>query len=786
MSTRPRIRPLPLITGVVVAALALVMGIFVPTIAQSAEDHTLCRPDGVYLQSGVSVPYCDVYDADGREKMGGPDRRVIGYFASWRNGSNNQPTYLVPNIPWGKVTHLNYAFAHIDGASKISVGTPGPNNPHTGMTWPGVPGAEMDPTLPYKGHFNLLTKYKKANPNVKTLISVGGWAESGGYFDDSGTRVNDGGFYTLADDQSRINTFADSVVAFIRQYGFDGVDIDYEYATSAPHAGNPLDFTFAEPRRARLMAGYVNLMRTLREKLNAASAADGQYYMSTAAVSASGWILRGSESYQVTQYLDYANLMTYDLHGSWNKFVGPNAALYDDGTDAEMQHWSMYGTYGQGYLNTDWAYHYFRGSMPAGRINIGVPFYTRGWQNVTGGTNGLWGSSALADQTKCPPGTGSDVGSTVPCGDGAIGIDNLWHDDDTTGREVPSGANPMWHAKNLEDGINPDYLDDYGLDPVNNPADRITGDYARNYSSTLVAPWLWNSTKKVFLSTEDEQSINAKADFVAAKGLGGVMFWELSGDYRFNAAKGQWEMGDTLVSALYNKLNNAGPYGNLKANGPMPADQLNVNVSLSGYAVGDANYPINPEMKITNNSTTTIPGGATLEFDYATTAPCDMSQQSGWTLTNGPCGHTGGNNNGGLKGDFQHAKMTIPSWQNIAPGASAAVKIVYRLPISSPSNYKLTFGGKSYRLSVDHPRGGGTGPNPTDPTASPTTSPTVSPTTSPTAGPCANPAWLATKVYNGGNLVSHAGHNWRAKWWTQGETPGSTGQWGVWADLGAC
>lgn len=782
MSTRPKIRALPLITGVVVAALAVAMGVFIPAIAQSAEDHAACRPDGVYLQTGVNVPYCDVYDADGREKMGGPDRRVIGYFASWRNGSNNQPTYLVPDIPWGKVTHLNYAFAHVDGAGKISVGADGPANPHTGMTWPGVPGAEMDPTLPYKGHFNLLTKYKKANPNVKTLISVGGWAESGGYFDDNGTRVNSGGFYTLADDQAKINTFADSVVAFVKKYGFDGVDIDYEYATSAPHAGNPLDFTFAEPRRARLMAGYVNLMRTIREKLNTASAADGQYYMLTAAVSASGWILRGSESYQVTQYLDYANLMTYDLHGSWNKFVGPNAALYDDGTDAEMQHWNMYGTYGQGYLNTDWAYHYFRGSMPAGRINIGVPFYTRGWQNVTGGTNGLWGNSALADQTKCPPGTGSDVGSTVPCGDGAVGIDNLWHDDDTTGREVPSGANPMWHAKNLEDGITPDYLDDYGLDPVNDPADRVTGDYVRNYSSTLVAPWLWNSTKKVFLSTEDEQSINAKADFIAAKGLGGVMFWELSGDYRFNAAKGQWEMGDTLVSALYNKLNNAGPYGNLKANGPMPADQLDVNVSLSGYAVGDANYPINPEMKVTNNSTTTIPGGATLEFDYASTAPCDMSQQSGWTLTNGPCGHTGGNNNGGLKGDFQHAKLTIPSWQSIAPGASAAVKIVYRLPISSPSNYKLTFGGKSYRLSVDHPRGTGTGPNPT----ASSSSPSASPTTSPTAGPCANPAWAAATVYNGGNLVSHKGHGWRAKWWTQGEEPGTTGQWGVWADLGAC
>ena len=90
-----------------------------------------------------------------------------------------------------------------------------------------------------------------------------------------------------------------------------------------------------------------------------------------------------------TQYLDYVNIMSYDLHGAWNQYVGPNAALYDDGNDAELAHWRrlrapQYG--GIGYLNTDWAYHYFRGSMPAGRINIGVPYYTRGCKNVGGGT----------------------------------------------------------------------------------------------------------------------------------------------------------------------------------------------------------------------------------------------------------------------------------------------------------------------------------------------------------------------------------------------------------------
>ena len=34
--------------------------------------------------------------------------------------------------------------------------------------------------------------------------------------------------------------------------------------------------------------------------------------------------------------------------------------------------------------------------------------------------------------------------------------------------------------------------------------------------------------------------------------------------------------------------------------------------------------------------------------------------------------------------------------------------------------------------------------------------------------------------------MTHAGHAWRAKWWTQNERPGTTGEWGVWVDEGTC
>lgn len=54
------------------------------------------------------------------------------------------------------------------------------------------------------------------------------------------------------------------------------------------------------------------------------------------------------------------------------------------------------------------------------------------------------------------------------------------------------------------------------------------------------------------------------------------------------------------------------------------------------------------------------------------------------------------------------------------------------------------------------------------------------------AAPACAGTWASSAVYTNGMSASYAGHNWQAKWWTQGETPGTTGQWGVWSDQGAC
>ncbi|MEU9536222.1 chitinase C-terminal domain-containing protein [Streptomyces sp. NPDC048213] len=781
MLSPTRARASLLAAGVSVAA--LLIGSLAATPSQAADQES-CRPDGLYETPGVAVPYCSVYDSEGREKMGADHpRRVIGYFTNWRTGKDGKPAYLASDIPWDKVTHLNYAFAHVDGSNKISVGKDGPENASTGMTWPGVKGAEMDPDLPYKGHFNLLSKFKKQYPNVKTMVSVGGWAETGGYFDDSGKRVDSGGFYSMASNadgsvnQAGINTFADSAVDFIRKYGFNGVDIDYEYPTTMKDAGNPLDWTLSNARRAGLVKSYAALMKTLREKLDRASAADGHHYLLSVAAPSSGYLLRGMETFQVQKYLDYVNIMSYDLHGAWNEYVGPNAALFDDGKDAELAQASVYSTSqygGTGYLNTDWAYHYFRGSMPAGRINIGLPYYTRGFKNVQGGTNGLWGKAASTD---CPAGAG-----LTKCGDGAVGIDNLWHDEDTNGKEAPAGSNPMWHAKNLEKGIVGDYVTDYGFSADT----KLTGTYVRNYDSTLVAPWLWNAQKKVFLSTEDEQSVQAKADYVAGKGIGGTMIWELAGDYGWNAAKGQYGPGSTLTSTMYDTFKKAAPYGAKRSTIDLPTQALDIDVSFGQFPLGDSNYPISPKLTITNHTKATVPGGTEFQFDYSTSAPANAKDQSGFGTTIVRSDHTAASNVGGLKGDYNRVSLKLPSWQSLAPGASVQVDFVYYLPTSTPSNWTVTFGGKSYALAADLARGTtvvepGTGSTPTpDPSGS------TGPSPDPSGGTCAAKAWSASAEYGAGTTVSQDGHQWKAKWWTKGEKPGSTGEWGVWQDLGAC
>ena len=97
------------------------------------------------------------------------DKRIIGYFASWGVYVRD---YHVPDIPAEKITHINYAFANI--------------NPSTLEIMLGDAYADIDKFYPgdswepgsLRGSFHQLQILKDNHPEVKTLISVGGWTWS--------------------------------------------------------------------------------------------------------------------------------------------------------------------------------------------------------------------------------------------------------------------------------------------------------------------------------------------------------------------------------------------------------------------------------------------------------------------------------------------------------------------------------------------------------------------------------------------------------------------------------
>src|SRR6185312_12299046 len=175
-----------------------------------------------------------------------------------------------------------------------------------------------------------------------------------------------------------------------------------------------------------------------------------------------------------------------------------------------------------------------------------------------------------------------------------------------------------------------------------------------------------------------------------------IMIWELAGDFSYNATKGQYEMGSTLVNKIHDTLSKSGPYGATKANVPMPTKAIDLDVQLKGFALGDNNYPINPELHFTNNTKTAIPAGATITFDSATSDTGEMKEQSGWSITKVSSDHTG-SNVGGLKGDFHTYSIKVPSG-GIAPGATVNTKLAWTLPTSMISNFRVNIGSETYAL----------------------------------------------------------------------------------------
>ncbi|NTW72796.1 MAG: glycoside hydrolase family 18 protein, partial [Eubacteriaceae bacterium] len=269
--------------------------------------------------------------------------RLVGYYAAWSAWSDFTPD----QIDGEKLTHINYAFANIDESLKITLGYP-----------------NLDPE-----NFKKLNTLKKKHPNLKTLISVGGWSWSGRFSDAA-----------LSDESRRI--FADSCVDFIIKYGFDGVDLDWEYPVSGGVAENA--------RRPEDKENFTLLLKMIRDRLDVQGQEDGKHYLLTIAGGAGSRYINNTELGTLHEYLDFANLMTYDFHGSWDKYTDFNAPLYLDGSASPQLKLSIEEVV-QSWLDA---------GFPANKIVLGIPFYGHKYENVQNENNGLYqtyqGSSSLS------------------------------------------------------------------------------------------------------------------------------------------------------------------------------------------------------------------------------------------------------------------------------------------------------------------------------------------------------------------------------------------------------
>jgi len=348
-----------------------------------------------------------------------PEFRVVAYVAGW-----SMPAVIHPE----KLTHINFAFAQIDGGEAVF----------------------RDPNA--AAALKSLLALKKQNPKLKVIISVGGW-EADGFSD------------AALSDESRTK-FAESALTLLRQHHADGIDLDWEY---------PGQGVAGIKFRPEDKENFTRLLRTLRERLDAASTADGRSgadrYTLTIA-SADREYFEHTEMDRLHVYLDWINVMSYDFFNSLTPTTGHHAGLYASEFAAPADR------------NADASIHqHLAAGIPARKLVLGVAFYGRAFAGVQPAHDGL----------------------NQPYGhfEGA-----------------PS------YAELVEKWIGHDCC-------------------VCHWDERAKAPFLWNETSRTFISYDDPQSIREKADYVRSKGLGGMMFWELSQDHND-------ELLDVIVTALTN------------------------------------------------------------------------------------------------------------------------------------------------------------------------------------------------------------------------------------------
>ena len=263
---------------------------------------------------------------------------VNGYVGGYRG------LVKVEEIDADKLTHINYAFVNVKDSLAF------------------LTNLKTDST-----NFRLLNGLKKINPDLKIVISIGGWSWSENFSD------------AVLTPTSR-KLFAKSSVDIVRLYNLDGVDIDWEYPAMRGEEGNVY--------RPEDKQNFTLMFKEIRSELDKLEAERGRKYLLTAAVGGSKSFVNNTEMAEVAKILDYILIMTYDYGG---KTVAHHTNLYPS----------------KGMENSSSAHKsvmdFMEGGVPAHKIGLGAAFYGKSREAESAEKNGLnqpqvSGSKATAGQ----------------------------------------------------------------------------------------------------------------------------------------------------------------------------------------------------------------------------------------------------------------------------------------------------------------------------------------------------------------------------------------------------